>query len=159
MNEMVSDMERLLSLNEGKLNDGFSGIQHGAARGKLRGHCRHAGAEKFSGAQIGVRRRDVGTFVGVRLRRGTEKEAVTVQRVFRRFRMIVSGREAKIDPVHPVLRGKDRDLLKRRQLVAGARCRVGETGGNLFGPLASLAKTLRDVASMIFLNSADALPM
>ena len=104
----------------------------------MRGHFRDAGAEKFGGAQIGVGRCHIGAFIRVRLRGGAKKETVPVQRVFRRLRMIVSRWKAEVDPVHPVLRRENRDLLQRGQLVAGARSRIGEAGCDLVGPVAPL---------------------
>ncbi|SPA56946.1 protein of unknown function [Cupriavidus taiwanensis] len=48
--------------------------------------------------------------------------------------------QAQVDPVHAVLCREDGDLLQRRQLVAGARGRVGKAGGDLVGPLAALGE-------------------
>ncbi|MCY1303384.1 hypothetical protein D9M70_530870 [compost metagenome] len=67
---------------------------------------------------------------------------MAVQHFLGRLGTVVAWRQAQIDPVHAMLGCKDRELLQSRQLVAGARGRVGEPGRNLVDPYAALGEHL-----------------
>jgi hypothetical protein len=79
-------------------------------------------------------RSNVGTLVGVGLCTGTRSEAQPVHFRFESGAGMVRRRQAKVDPVHSVPSGEQCELDQGRQLVAGARARVGEAGGDLVFP-------------------------
>lgn len=86
------------------------------------------------GRKIGRRRGTLRPLVDVRLGADAEPETQTVQVGLRAARGVVAGRKSEIDPVHAVLRGKQRERHQGRELVAGATTRIGESCSDLVLP-------------------------